>query len=186
MDVKEAIEKRRAYRAIKGIEISDRIIQKLIRAAQLAPSCFNKQPWRYVFAYEKDLLKELYSAMSKGNEWVFNSSMIIAVYSNIDMDCRIKGRDYYLFDSGISAGFLILQATELGLVAHPIAGYDESRVKKILQIPEKETVIALVIVGRHEIDELGNLSEKNRETELKRPDRLPAEEILSTGRLKAE
>ncbi|MFB0562029.1 MAG: hypothetical protein ACETWM_12570 [Candidatus Lokiarchaeia archaeon] len=34
-----------------------------------------------------------------------------------------------------------LRATKLGLVTHPIAGYDEEQVKKVLNIPEDMRVI---------------------------------------------
>jgi len=44
MDVKEAINKRRAYRSFDPTKISDEIIQDLAESAQMAPFCMNKQP----------------------------------------------------------------------------------------------------------------------------------------------
>ncbi|MCF8008335.1 MAG: nitroreductase family protein [Halanaerobiales bacterium] len=49
MDVKEAIEKRRAYRSLEPVKIDKMLIKELSEAASLAPSCFNNQPWKYVF-----------------------------------------------------------------------------------------------------------------------------------------
>ena len=49
----------------------------------------------------------------------------------------------------MATAFIILRATELGLVAHPIAGFDEDKVKEILGIPDDRRVITLVIVGKH-------------------------------------
>lgn len=40
---------------------------------------------------------------------------------------KFKSMEYYLFDAGMSVAFLILRATELGIVAHPIAGCREEQ-----------------------------------------------------------
>jgi len=178
MDVKQAIHTRRAYRSLESVEITERLVRELVESAQLAPSCFNNQPWRFVFAYDPDVLKELHGAMSKGNAWTQTASMIIAVFSRKGLDCFIKGREYYLFDTGMATAFIILRATELGLVAHPIAGYREDAVKEILGVPEEMTLITLLIVGQH-AEIIGPLlSDKQAEWEKNRPERLPPEEFV--------
>jgi len=177
LSVKQTIQARRAYRSLEPVEINEELIRDLAESARLAPSCFNNQPWRFVFAHDPEVLKKLHGAMSKGNEWTQAASMIIAVFSREDLDCRIKGRNYYLFDTGMATAFIILRATELGLVAHPIAGYNEDAVKEILGVPEDMQVIALVIVGEHS-ETLGPLlTEKQAESEKQRPERLPLEEF---------
>jgi nitroreductase len=68
-------------------------------------------------------------------------------------------------------GFLLLRATELGLVAHPIAGFDEAKVKEILHIPEQMTLITLLIVGKKSEQTSPLLSEKMALVEKERPPR---------------
>ena len=178
MDVKQAIHTRRAYRSLESVEITERFVRELAESAQLAPSCFNNQPWRFVFVYDLDVLEKLHGAMSRGNQWVQAASMIIAVFSGKDLDCLIKGREYYLFDTGMATAFIMLRATELGLVAHPIAGYREDAVKEILGVPEEMTLITLLIVGQH-AEIIGPLlSDKQAEWEKNRPERLPLEEFV--------
>lgn len=178
MDVKEAINKRRAYRSLEPIPISEDLIKDLANSASQSASCFNNQPWRFVFVYDEIKLKEMHSALSKGNHWAYNASMIIAVFSNKDLDCIVKEREYYLFDTGMAVAQMILRATELGIVAHPIAGYDENKTKKILNIPEEMRVITLIIVGKHseEINDL--LSEKQAGSESERPARKNLHEFI--------
>jgi nitroreductase len=177
MDVREAIETRRAYRSFERATSTEETARDLARHASLAPSCFNKQPWRYVFVYGHEMLEKLHGALAKGNEWAQAASMIVAVYSRKDLDCDVKGREYYLFDLGLSTAFLVLRATELGLVAHPIAGFDEGAAKEILGIGEEMRLITLVIVGTHS-DEINDLlSEKQAEAEIERPERLPIGEL---------
>ena len=89
-----------------------------------------------------------------------------------------QGREYYIFDTGMATAFLILRATEMGLVAHPIAGYDEEKAKETLGIPADMTVIALVNVGKHLLPPNALLSEQQAEIEKTRPERLPLTEIM--------
>ena len=178
MDVEQAIKNRRAFRALKAVEITEELIRNLAEAVQLAPSCFNNQPWRFVFIYTPEALQELYPVLSRGNKWVEAASLIIVVYSQTELDCRLPSRDYFLFDMGLATGFLILRATELGLVAHPIAGFDDAKVKEILGIPEDMTVITLVNVGKHSKSNIKLLSEKQVSIEKKRPIRKPIDELI--------
>ncbi len=177
MDVKEAIEYRRAYRSLEPVKITNELILDLAKNARLAPSCFNKQPWRFVFVYNSEVLKKLSTAVSKGNEWTQQASMIIAVFSRKDLDCVVKDREYYLFDTGTAAGFLMLRATELGFVIHPIAGFDEEKVKEILGIPGHMRVITLLIAGKKSDQVSPLLSEKMAEAEKQRPRRLKFEDF---------
>lgn len=178
MDVRDAIVARRAYRSLERIKITEEIIGELSSAASLSASCFNNQPWRFVFVSGEDRLEKFKIVFAKGNEWCHAASLVIAVISEKDLDCDTKGRQYYLFDTGIATAQLILRATELGLVAHPIAGYDEQKVKELLSIPGNMTVITLVNVGKHSDKISTVLSEKQAEQEKERPPRYPLEKIV--------
>lgn len=171
ISVKDTIEKRRAYRALEKIEITRELIHDLASHAQLSASCFNSQPWNFVFVYEEEILKDAFEVLKESNEWAKKASMIIAVFSKNELDCVIgKSREYYLFDSGMATAYMILRGTELGLVMHPIAGYSHSKIKNILGIPEEMTVITLIIVGKKG-DDLSLLTEKQVKTEKNRPAR---------------
>jgi len=177
MHVKDAIEKRRAYRALAPVEITEDTVRDLAEAAHLAASCFNNQPWRFVFVRGRDMLERLFETLPDGNAWARASSMIVAVASRPDLDCQIMDRDYFLFDTGMATAHLVLRATELGLVAHPIAGYSPKKVRGVLVIPDDMTVITLVIVGKHTGEISDALSEAQAAGEAKRPERHPFDEF---------
>jgi nitroreductase len=177
MDVIQAIKERRAYRSLDPVEITEDLVKDLAGSAILAPSCFNNQPTRFVFVYDPDILMKMREALSQGNKWVHAASMIIAVFSRKEDDCMIKDREYHQFDCGLASGLLILRATELGLVAHPIAGFSPKKTREILGIPEEYQVIALIIVGKHSEEISPVLSEKQVEWEKERPLRLPLEKF---------
>ena len=179
MNVKDAIENRRAYRALTEIKITEEIVNELGKAAQLMPSCFNKQPWRFVFIYEKSQLERIKNdALNEGNSWAKNASMIIAVFSKKDLDCVIKEREYYLFDTGMATASIMLRATEMDLVAHPIAGYKPNIVREILNIPSEYNMITMLVIGKKDPVIPDYFDNYQVEREKNRPQRKPLKEFL--------
>lgn len=178
MDVKDAIKNRRALRSIDPIEVTDDLIKDLAETAKISPSCMNNQPWRFIFVHEEKQLEKLFTTLSSGNKWAEKASLIIAVLSESKNDCIIGERLYYLFDTGMATAFIILRATELGLVAHPIAGFKEDKAKEILRIPEEMRLITLVIVGKHSSEINPVLSEPMKLGEKNRPPRKQLEDII--------
>lgn len=178
MDVKEAIETRRAYRSLDPVQITPDIINDLATHAGLSMSCFNNQPWSFCFVYDPKKLEEMHEVMSQGNEWTFKASCIVAVFTKVDKDCVIHDREYYLFDTGMAVAFLILRATELGLVAHPIAGYSPKKTRAVLGIPDDYQIITLVNIGKHSMTLNQVLSEKQIADESRRPLRMPLEKFV--------
>lgn len=148
MEVKEAVESRRSFRALAPVQITDVAMKELATAAQLSASCFNNQPWKFVFVRSAEALAKVHACLSKGNDWVKSGSMIIAAFAAKDRDCVIKEREFYLFDLGMAVSAMLLRATELGLVAHPIAGFDNIETAKALGIPAANNLLVLIVVGK--------------------------------------
>ncbi|HEX7320044.1 MAG TPA: nitroreductase family protein [bacterium] len=178
MTVKETIDKRRAYRSLDSFPVTDELIADLASCAGLFCSCFNNQPWRFVFVYDPAVLEKMHGTLSKGNEWAYDASMIVAAFALKKDDCLIKEREYYLFDTGMAVAAIVLRATELGLVAHPIAGYREDEVRNVLGIPSDARIITLIIMGKHSSELKPVLSEQQKQAEIKRPDRLPMNKFV--------
>ena len=100
---------------------------------------------------------------------------------------RRRGSSWeYIVDTGMAAAHMILRATELGLVAHPIAGFDENKVKEILGIPEEMTVITLVNIGKKRQELRPILSEQQAEAEQRRPERLPLDKFTFRNKYREE
>jgi nitroreductase len=186
MDVEKAIEARRAYRSLDPVEITDDMVKELARCANLAPSCANFQPERFVFVYSKEMLEKMKPVFNKGNEWCHAASLMIAVFSEKKLDCVIKDREYYLFGTGLAVGFLMLRATEMGLVAHPIAGYNPDMVKEVLGIPPEMLVITVILVGKKSPNISPLLSPKQVMSEQTRPERFPLEKFAFKDRFEGK
>jgi SagB-type dehydrogenase family enzyme len=59
-----------------------------------------------------------------------------------------RGIRYVAIETGHASQNVLLQAVVLGLGAVPIGAFDDSRVKKLLMIPEEETPLYVIPVGR--------------------------------------
>jgi len=186
MDVTTAIHTRRAYRSLAPVEVTRELVLDLARHAQLAPTCFNNQPAKFVFVWDREMLEKMKPVFNKGNEWCHAASLVVAVLAEKESDCVIKDREYFLFDAGLETALLILRATELGLVAHPIAGYRPERVREVLGIPAEMQVVTLVLVGRHADVVSPVLSPQQAEAETDRPERLPLEQVAFMNRYTPE
>ncbi len=182
MDVVTAIETRRAYRSLDPVEITDDLVRELARCANLAASCANFQPERYVFVYSKDMLEKMKPVFDKGNKWCWAASMMIVVFSEKTLDCTSPDREWYLFDTGMATAHLVLRATEMGLVAHPISGFNAPMVKEVLGIPAEMVVIATVLVGKKSPNLNPDLTPKQIERERQRPARHPLEKFAFKDR----
>lgn len=181
MNVEDAIEGRRARRALSGRPIDPISVKRLMRAVRISASCFNNQPWRVLIVDDRGPLDKVRNALSRGNRWATRAPLIMVVCASVDDDCRLTDRrDYYLFDCGLAVGQMLLAATEMGLIAHPIAGYKPEMVREALSIPEGYVIITLIICG-HPGDDLSLLSEGQLEKEKVRPERKPVDELFFHG-----
>jgi nitroreductase len=158
-------------------------LQALLEAARWAPSCSNLQPSRFIVCTGTSLdgVKE---CLNPGNTWAKRAPLIVAAAADAQSGCRITGRDYAPLDLGLAVENMILQGIGLGLAMHPIAGFDEIRLKTVLAVPDEKRVYALIIAGYP-----GSESDLDQDTLAKEHSprtRKPATEILfweSWGRI---
>ncbi len=177
-----AVAARRARRALSNRPIEPEVIDTLFRAAHWAPSCSNNQPWRFVAVNHPETLSTVKEHLTRGNYWAAPSPLVIAVVSRSDLDCEIPDRRrYYQFGCGMAAMNLMIQATELGLIAHPIAGFKQTPVKNVLGVPDSYELITLIILG-YPGDNVSSLSEKHQAEEASERVRRPLNEVLCWNR----
>ncbi|MFP4662537.1 MAG: redoxin domain-containing protein [Halanaerobiales bacterium] len=179
ISINPQIEERRARRSFaEDMKVPESMITQLIQAAHLAPSCFNNQPWRFSVINDSDKLNELAESIPSGNYWLKKAPVLIAVHSQEENDCQLSDRrDYYLFDTGIAVGNLLTQATQMGLIAHPVAGYDPEGFKEKLNIAEDHVLITVIGVGFPA--DVDYLSEQHQRVEESPRDRLDLAEVIN-------
>ncbi|NCB00745.1 MAG: nitroreductase [Spirochaetia bacterium] len=177
MSLLNAIEKRRAYRALSNRSVDEEVLNRLVRAAHSAPSSGNNQPWRIITTVEKSQLDALKETLVGGNYWGKNAPVIAAFLTHPSYSMTMGMRELAYFELGMAAMNYQLQAVEEGLYAHPIVGFDADKAKEVLKVPEDVVLEILVIVGYP--GEMSTLSEKHQQVETSLQVRKPIEEIHS-------
>lgn len=179
--VESIILRRWSPRAMTGESISNAELMTLLEAARWAPSTYNEQEWRYLYAHrESEDWDTFLSLLVDANQsWCENAGVLILIVSHTRMSSNDKPNPVHSFDAGASFENLALQGAAMRLVVHAMAGFDREKAREQLQIPENFEPEAMVAVGQpgdpHELPE--KLQEKEKPSSRK-----PLKEICCAGR----
>src|SRR5690625_255546 len=135
-------------RAFENKDVPRDVLYSLFEAARWAPSANNVQPWRFIIAQEDKDREKFLTFMNKGNAWCQHAPVLVAIISHTKW--VENGQDINptnAFDTGAAWGFLALEATRKGLVAHAMGGFDRAKAKETLNIPNDYDVHAIVAIG---------------------------------------
>lgn len=152
-EILEALALRRARRAYDPRPIEPDVEEALWEAISIAPSHGNSQPTRVVVARSAARRGALIHALNEGNQqWAVAAPLLAAIlavpahdFPQTNSDGTV--RDMWAFNAGIATGNLLAQATAMGLLAHPMAGFDEPAVRVALDIPGDVRVLVVAAIG---------------------------------------
>lgn len=141
-------------RAFTGEDIPEDILLTLLDAAHWAPSSYNLQPWRFIYARKGTAHWErLFGVLNEFNRsWAGSASALVVVLSA--RRAIPPGKDSAIdnithsFDAGAAWGFLAIQASLLGWQAHGMAGMDRDKARVDLRVPDDYAVEAAIAIGR--------------------------------------
>lgn len=138
-------------RSMSGEEITEQELMTLLDAAHWAPSSYNNQPWRFLYAKRNTPhFKTFLDLMIEFNQsWCINAAVLFVVISGKNFEHNNKPAHTHSYDTGAAWENLALQATAMGLVAHGMEGFDYDKAKKVLKIPDTYQVEAMAAVGKH-------------------------------------
>jgi len=152
-------------RAFSEKPVPEDILFQLFEAARWAPSCYNEQPWRFVYAITEDHLSAFRKLLMDGNrEWADKAPALMFLFTKRNFTRNKKKNRYASFDAGGAWVSLALQARKLGLYTHAMAGIHRDRVYQHFSIdPEEFTVICAIAVGYY--GDPSDLPQDHRENE---------------------
>lgn len=170
-------------RAFDGSAINRADLDTILDAARWAPSAFNYQPWRFLYAERGDSEWETFlNALVPFNiSWAKDASVLVFILSDTLMDIGQGARPSHShsFDAGAAWAQLALQAASLGYHAHGMTGVDFEKARTDLNVPEQFRIEAAVAIGRRADPAV--LPEALREREAP-SDRKPIGEVAFRGR----
>lgn len=140
-------------RAFDASPVSDTDLATLFEAARWAPSSYNAQPWRFLYAHRDtpDWDRMLAVLIPFNQLWAKQAGALILVLSDTIMtgpDGQPKPSHSHSFDAGAAWAQLALQAHRLGLITHGMTGVDFDAARAAFAVPERYRVEAAIAVGR--------------------------------------
>ncbi|WP_454916455.1 nitroreductase family protein [Xanthobacter sediminis] len=141
-------------RAFTGEEIPQGELDSLFEAARWAPSSFNSQPWRFLYAKRGTSAFDTFLDLlvPYNQQWAKNAAVLIIVLSAKTF-VRPGGTEVvearsHTFDAGAAWANLALQASSLGWHAHGMGGFDAQKAREVLHVPDDYDLEIAVAVGR--------------------------------------
>ena len=170
-------------RAYDESAIGDEDLMSLLEAARWAPSSYNAQPWRFLYARRDTPAWETFLGLliPFNASWAGRASVLFIIASDTMMqgpDGSLKPSHSHSFDAGAAWENLALQAARLGFHAHGMVGFDIPRAQTELNVPERYRIEAAVAVGRQADKSI--LPEQLQEREVP-SDRKPVESFAFEG-----
>lgn len=136
-------------RAMTGQPLDDGALERLFEAARWAPSSFNEQPWRILYARrDTPAWSTFFDLLVDANQaWAQHAGALGLIISKQTFSKNGKPNPVHVFDAGSAWENLALQGAQMGLVVHGMAGFDHDRAPQALGIPADFTICAMFAVG---------------------------------------
>jgi len=167
-------------RSMTGEALNDDDIMSLFEAARWAPSSYNNQPWRFIYAKRNtEHWDRFFNLLAEGNKnWTKNAALLVVVISRKNVEFNEKPAITHQFDAGSAWENLALEASSRGIVAHGMQGFDYEKAGVDLGVPHDFEVMAMIAIGKKGPIEIlpPELQEKEKLT-----DRKPLKEIIMEG-----
>lgn len=159
-------------------------LMTLFEAARWAPSAFNVQPWRFIYAIRGDAFwPQFLEALDPFNaEWAQRAgALVFLISSKITLNGEPpRELRSHSFDAGAAWIQLALQAQSLGYHAHAIGGFIEDKARKALAIPSVFKIEVAIAIGK--ITHASVLPDAMRDREIPST-RKPLQDIVYAGRV---
>ena len=161
-------------RAMTGEELTDDELMPLFDAARWAPSSYNAQLWRFLYAKrDTEHWEKFLDLLVEGNQgWAKDAAVLVVVISRSNFEKDNKPAKTHVFDAGAAWENLAIEGSTRGLVVHGMEGFDYAKAKEVLDIPDEYEVLAMIAIG------------KKKDSEEKANTRRPLQEIIMEGKFR--
>lgn len=147
MDFFELIEQRYSVRAYKPDPVKEAALQKILEAAQLAPTAANRQPFRLMVIKTEGREEELGRIYGRG--WFVDAPLVLCL-CGIGAEAWVRssdGKSYLDVDAAIVMDHVILAAAALGLGTCWIGAFDPDAAREVLNLPAGVEPIVFTPLG---------------------------------------
>lgn len=157
-------------------------MESLFEAARWTPSCFNDQPWHFIYAHrnqEQAFSKLLACIMPANQTWAKNASVLMIAVASTQFRHNGKPNAHAIYDTGAAVMSLTLEATSQGLYVHQMGGFDPQAARDTFSIPAGNDPIVAIALGY--IGSLEGLPAELQKREIDVPNRRTQQEFAFEG-----
>ena len=178
--IEEPFLSRVSWRALSEDRLTEEELMSLFEAARWAPSSYNGQPWRFLYARRGDKAWDaMYKSLIDWNKtWCATADTLVVVLSRNNFEHNNKPAATARFDTGAAWMSLAIEARARNLVTHGMQGFDYEEIRRAFSIPDTFTVEAMVAIGKH--GDPKRLPPEMQEKEVP-SERKPLDQIVSRG-----
>lgn len=147
MDFLELCNQRCSVRDYDEKPVEREKLEYILKAAQLAPSAVNFQPWQFIVVRESENRIKLQECYHR--DW-FKAApcyIIICADHNQGWKRKVDGKDFSDIDAAIAIEHMCLAATAIGLGSCWVCNFDPAILRANFQIPDHLEPIAILPVG---------------------------------------
>ena len=149
-NVEDQFVNRWSPRAFSSKALTEDEICSLFEAARWAPSCYNEQPWFFVYASKEEELQKMRTLLLDGNRrWADRAPFLAILFAKKVFAQNGKKNRHFGFDCGAAWMSLALQARALGLYAHAMAGFKGDESYSLLDVDKDEYKAMVAIAVGH-------------------------------------
>tara|TARA_B100001765_G_C19504094_1_gene341392 strand:- start:2042 stop:2695 length:654 start_codon:yes stop_codon:yes gene_type:complete len=167
------IKQRYSPRIFDQKPVTEDDMKQLFEAARWAASCYNWQPWRFIYAFKgNEAYDKIINTLSDFNqEWAKNAPVLMLTAYK---EKTPEGEENFhaLHDLGLSMGNMTVQAQYMGIAIHHMAGVDWKKAQEVFDVPKGYHISTAVAIGYYG-GELENLSDELQEQEQAERERKP-------------
>ena len=148
--IEELLRRRWNPRAFAERPVEPEKLASMFEAARWSASCFNEQPWTFIVATRDDAAEfaRLLSCLVEGNQtWASHAPVLMVSVARLNFAQTGKPNRHAIHDVGLATAQMILQATAMGLFAHPMAGFYPDKVRELYGVPEGYEPVAAIAAG---------------------------------------
>ncbi|MEE8356241.1 MAG: nitroreductase family protein [Anaerolineales bacterium] len=148
MDFDQLVNLRYSCRHYSPAPVEERLLEKVLNAARMAPTASNKQPFQIIIITTENKQEDLLKIYNR--KWFVQAPLILCICSIPEQGWirhSYDKKNYSIVDAAIVIDHLTLQAADLGLGTCWIAAFNPSEAIEYLRIPKGVEPIAFTPLG---------------------------------------
>lgn len=178
-DVIDLIKNRWSPRSFSAKDLTAATLETILEAGSWAPSANNTQPWRFIYALRGTAgFDKLLATLAPGNQpWAKNAAALVATIGIRETPDTQQKNHYFMHDVGMATSFMLLQALNMEIYAHVMAGFNKQQFAETAGLAANEEAVSIVAMGY--IDSAEKLEEPYKTRELTARSRNPIATIAA-------